>query len=150
MGTYSECVSTRPNDPADLDYPGAELFLPPKGPGSLASLLRRALAAMVDWVIALLIVRAFVDTSGPGAVESFAPLGLFLLMHLILVGTRGATIGHTIVGLRVLAQNQEPAPLKQVLIRTLLVGVFFPAIFTASDGRGFHDKAAGTMTLLTR
>ena len=149
-------MSSRPDSdpgpgPAEgLDYPGAELFLPPKGPGSLASLLRRALAALIDWGIALLIVRAFVDTSGSGAVESFAPLGLFLLMHLVLVGTLGSTIGHTIVGLKVIAQNGEPAPLKQVLIRTLLVGVFFPAIFTAGDGRGFHDKAAGTMTLLTR
>lgn len=156
VATYSECVSSRPNPdpaetgPADLDYPGAELFLPPKGPGSLASLLRRALAAVIDWVIALLIVRAFVDTSGSSAVESFAPLGLFLLMHLVLVGTLGSTIGHKVVGLQVIAQNGQPAPLKQVLIRTLLVGVFFPAIFTANDGRGFHDKAAGTMTLLGR
>lgn len=71
-------------------------------------------------------------------------------MHVVLVGTLGSTIGHKVMGLRVMAQNGEPAPLTQVLIRTVLVGLFFPAIFTASDGRGFHDKAAGTMTLLVR
>lgn len=154
--SYSERVSSRPApDPgpgpaADLDYPGAELFLPPKGPGSLGSLLRRALAALIDWFIALLIVRAFIDTGDSRAAESFAPLALFLLMHVVLVGTLGSTIGHKVMGLRVMAQNGEPAPLTQVLIRTVLVGLFFPAIFTAGDGRGFHDKAAGTMTLLVR
>ena len=145
-------MPSRP-DPAGEpdDYPGAALLLPPRGPGSLASLLRRGLAALIDWGIAqLIVIGVFNIETTRGGAQSFAPLGGFLLMHLLLVGTIGSTIGHRIVGLAVLAQNGEPAPLKQVLIRTGLVALFFPAIFTAGDGRGFHDRAAGTMTLLMR
>ena len=32
----------------------------------------------------------------------------------------------------------------------LMVVLFLPAVFTASDGRGFHDRAAGSMTIRTR
>ena len=38
------------------DSPGAALGLPAQGPGSLAPLLRRALAAIVDWALSQLIV----------------------------------------------------------------------------------------------
>ena len=39
-------VSTPISQP---DHPGAQLGLPPRGPGSLATLVRRALAAIIDW-----------------------------------------------------------------------------------------------------
>lgn len=121
------------------------------GPGSLASLLRRALAAVIDWLIAQLIVIGLFDVQvTAGGAKAFAPLGVFLLMHLILVGTLGTTIGHRVVGIQVAAmEGGAPTP-RMVLIRTLMVALFFPAIFTASDGRGFHDRAAGTTTLRSR
>lgn len=117
----------------------------------MASLLRRALAGIIDWLIAQLIVIAVFDIQvTQGGAAAFAPLGMFLLMHLVLVGTLGTTIGHRIVGVQVTAQEGGAPTLRMVLIRTLMVGLFFPAIFPASDGRGLHDKAAGTVTLRTR
>lgn len=123
----------------------------PPGPGSLASLLRRALAAVIDWLIAQLIaIGVFGIEVTAGGVGAFAPLGIFLLMHLVLVGTIGTTIGHRILGIRVTAlEGGAPTP-RMVLIRTAMTALFFPAIFTASDGRGFHDKAAGTTTVRAR
>ncbi|MDO5504393.1 MAG: RDD family protein [Actinomycetia bacterium] len=138
-------------DAAPEDYTGAELGLPRDGVGSLASLLRRALAAVIDWGIAQLIVTVVFDVRPQeGGTAAFAPLGVFLLMHLLLVGTIGTTIGHRIIGIGVRAfDGAIPRPV-QTGIRTLMVALFFPAIFTASDGRGFHDKAAGTVTVRIR
>lgn len=133
------------------DYTGAELGLPAAGPGSLASLLRRALAAVVDWFIAQLIAITVFDIDVmSGDAGAFAPLGLFLLMHLLLVGTIGSTIGHRVLGIEVRAQDAGAPRPAQVLIRTVLVGLFFPAVFTGSDGRGLHDKGAGTVTVRVR
>jgi uncharacterized RDD family membrane protein YckC len=138
-------------DDASADHPGATLGLPERGPGSLAPLLRRALAAIVDWLLSQLIVVGLLDIpmDGGGA-RAFAPLGIFALMHLLLVGTIGTTIGHKIVGIEVRALDGGPLRPQQTLVRTLMVVLFLPAVFTASDGRGFHDKAAGTMTLRSR
>lgn len=133
------------------DYPGATLRLPPRGPGSLATILRRALAAVIDWMLCQLIAVGLLDVSpDAGGSSAFVPLGLFLLMHVLLVGTIGTTIGHKIVGVEVRAQDGGPMTLKQTMIRTLMVALFFPAILTANDGRGLHDKAAGAMTIRTR
>ena len=133
------------------DDPGAEFGLPPRGPGSLASLLRRALAAIIDWLLAqLIVIGVFGVQVDQGGAAAFAPLGVFALMHLLLVGTIGTTIGHRIVGIGVSALDGGPPRPGQTVIRILMVILFLPAVFTASDGRGFHDRAAGTMTTRIR
>lgn len=137
-------------DPVD-DYPGAALGLPPRGPASLAPILLRGVAAAIDWLLCQLIAIGLLDVSpADGGSGSLVPLGLFLLMHLVLVGTIGTTIGHKIVGIEVRAQDGGSMSPTRTLVRTLMVALFFPAILTANDGRGLHDKAAGAMTIRTR
>lgn len=106
---------------------------------------------MVDWALSQLIVIGLLDIpmTGGGA-GAFVPLGVFALMHLLLVGTIGTTIGHRVVGIEVRGLGGGTLRPQQTLIRTLMVVLFFPAVFTASDGRGFHDKAAGSMTIRSR
>jgi uncharacterized RDD family membrane protein YckC len=141
-------VSTPISQP---DHPGAELGLPPRGPGSLATLVRRALAAIIDWVLAqLIVIGVFGIEIDQGGAAAFAPLGVFALMHLLLVGTIGTTIGHRVVGIGVTGLDGGSLRPAQTAIRTLMVVLFLPAVFTASDGRGFHDRAAGSMTIRTR
>ena len=133
------------------DHPGAELGLPPRGPGSLATLLRRALAAIIDWVLAqLIVIGVFGVEIDQGGGAAFAPLAVFALMHLLLVGTIGTTIGHRVVGIGVAGLDGGSLRPGQTVIRTLMVVLFLPAVFTASDGRGFHDRAAGSLTVRTR
>ena len=142
---------TTPFSNGGSDHPGAARGLPARGRGSLASLLRRGGAALVDLAVSQLIVVTVLDidvTAGGSA--AFAPLGLFALMHLLLVGTIGRTIGHAVVGVEVRALDGGPLRPRQTLMRTLMVLLFLPAVFTADDGRGFHDKAAGAMTLRSR
>jgi uncharacterized RDD family membrane protein YckC len=146
-------VSTPPSPPEHpgAEYPGAELGLPPQGAGSLATFLRRAIGAVIDWMLAqLIVIGVFGIQVDQGGAAAFAPLGVFALMHLLLVGTTGMTIGHRVVGIGVASLDHAPLRPGQTAIRTLLVVLFLPALFTGSDGRGWHDRAAGTLTIRTR
>ncbi|MGL5928081.1 MAG: RDD family protein [Dermatophilaceae bacterium] len=122
---------------SDADDPAAPIS-PPN-----ASLLRRAGAVLVDWLLCQLVVIGLLRIdSGQGA-GAFAPLALFALVNLVLVSTVGSTIGHRLFGLQVWQVRSGRFPL-QVLVRTVLLCLFVPAILTGRDGRSLHDIAAGT------
>jgi uncharacterized RDD family membrane protein YckC len=109
-----------------------------------ASFLRRLGAVLVDWLLCQLIAVALLGgQTSAGGLQAFAPLGLFALENLLLVGTTGATVGHRIFRMQVWQVREGVYPL-QVLIRTVLLCLFVPAILVGSDGRGLHDVAAGT------
>lgn len=108
-----------------------------------APLGRRVVALVVDWGLATAISAGFLDN------HPLATLGVFALMTLVLVATRGATIGHTLLGLRVRAvDGGAPRPL-QALIRTGSLCVVVPAVVWGLDGRGLHDVWAGTRIVRT-
>ncbi|HET7761911.1 MAG TPA: RDD family protein [Phycicoccus sp.] len=122
--------------------------MPPSTDGSAspatATFLRRLGAVLVDWLLCQLIAIGLLGVdSAAGGLQAFAPLGIFALENLLLVGTMGATIGHRIFGMQVWQVREGVYPL-QVLIRTVLLCLFVPAVLVGSDGRGLHDVAAGT------
>ena len=110
---------------------------------------RRVLGALVDWALCTFIAFGvfevplpFTETAGSGA---WVTLAVFAVENLLLVGTLGYTVGHRVAGLRVRAlHGGAPAPV-QVLVRTVLLCLFLPATFWDREGRGLHDKAAGTV-----
>ncbi|WP_296667547.1 RDD family protein [Demequina sp.] len=118
---------------------------------------RRLAGIGIDWLLCMLISSAFfVDPLYPvdqvTAIERvllagspFATLGVWAVQHLILVATLGSTIGHRLFGLRVVRLDGAPyvGPLK-ALIRTALLALVIPAVVWGPDGRGLHDRAAGT------
>lgn len=131
------------------DFPGQRLGLPREGSGSIGRFGRRILGAFVDWTLCTLIASAvfdvplpFTQTADGGA---WVTLGIFAAENLLLVGTLGSTIGHRVVGLQVRSVNGAPAKPVQVVVRTLLLCLFLPATIWDRDGRGLHDKAAGTV-----
>lgn len=130
------------------EYAGQRLGLPQHGPGSIGRFGRRLVAVFVDWticqLIAFLLFRVELGHGGPG---SFLPLAIFALENLLLVGTLGFTVGHRVVGLGVLSRTGRRASFVQVLIRTFLLCLAIPALIWDRDGRGLHDKAAGTVIL---
>ncbi len=140
--------------------PGDRLGLPTSGRGSVARAGRRLAALAVDWFMCLLISAAFF----PGTAstfwltrgDSFATLGVFALENLLLVGTLGHSFGHRVLGLRVLrvvpgGAGEPPVVLPRppgfgrAFVRTLLLCLVVPAAIWDADGRGLHDKAAGTV-----
>ncbi len=129
----------------------ARLALPAAGPGSRASTVRRLVALAVDWVACLAIAGA-VAGRGP-----FAPLVVLFVENVVLVSTIGTTLGHRLLGVRVYrlggADGREPVAgppgLRAGLVRTVLLLLVLPAVVWDADGRGMHDRLAGTLILRT-
>jgi uncharacterized RDD family membrane protein YckC len=128
--------------------------MPRTGRGSIARFGRRLVGVLIDWTACQLIAAALFDVPLPFAGvasgnDTLILLGLFALENLLLVGTTGYTLGHRVVGLRVLSLDGQRARPFQVLVRTLLLCLFLPAMFWDKDGRSLHDRAAGTLIVRT-
>ena len=122
--------------------------MPLCGPGSLARFGRRLVAVLVDWFICDLIAAGFMGFRlGQGGLGAFKPLVVFVLMNLLLVGTLGSTIGHRLLGIRVVKVGGASAGPLLTAIRTVLLAVVIPAVIWDRDTRGLHDKIAGTVTV---
>lgn len=124
---------------------------PSEGPGSMARLLPRAGALIIDWALCSLIAAALLGYrwGGSGA-EGFKPLAVFAVENALLVSTLGTTIGHRIFGLAVRRADGTPPGFLAGLVRTALLCLALPAAFSDRYGRGWHDKAAGTLILRSR
>lgn len=141
-GTAYPCRVVTPAEPA---YAGAQLGLPAAGPGSLAPLGRRFVAIVIDWVIAQLVASFVLGANlSKGGSVGFVVLGVFAVLSIVSLTAVGATFGHWLLGLQ-LRQARQGAFVVQVLVRTALLCLFVPAVLTGSDGRGFHDRIAGTV-----
>ena len=141
---------------AEGQYRGRDLGLPPSGPGAIAGFGIRFVGVLIDWGIASLIARGlfavplpFSQPPATGA-QNFVVLGVFAVMHLLLVGTLGYTIGHRIVGLQVRSLAAGRVLPVQAVVRTILLCLFIPAVVWDRDGRGLHDKVPGTVIVRTR
>ncbi|HWK91076.1 MAG TPA: RDD family protein [Luteimicrobium sp.] len=142
MVSRDEIGSWLEGTPGGPSTRGARLGLPPDGPGSLAPLGRRIVALLVDWALCWAVSLGFFGGN------SWATLLIFLGENVVLVGTAGFTVGHRVLGLRVRrlvadAPDGQPGPLR-ALVRSLLVCLVIPAVVWDGDGRGLHDRAAGT------
>jgi uncharacterized RDD family membrane protein YckC len=125
-------------------YAGERLGLPEDGPGSVAGFQRRLLAVTIDWVACVVIARAF--SSGP-----WVPLLVFFVENVLLLSTLRSTFGMRLVGLRVdRVGTTEPASPLRIALRSLLLCLVIPATIWDRDGRGLHDKAAGTVVVRAR
>jgi uncharacterized RDD family membrane protein YckC len=148
-GAYPSFVVERDDLGSWLGGPAAgvraeRLGLPESGPGSLAGVGRRIVALCIDWAVSLGITALIL----PG--DPFVTLGVFLVMNIILVGSIGFTIGHRLLGLqvRVLQERGNAGSFVgfwRSSVRSVLVCLVIPAVVWDSDGRGLHDRAAGTV-----
>ncbi|MDN4486848.1 RDD family protein [Demequina sp. SYSU T00039] len=128
----------------------------------VAPTMRRLLGIGIDWILSLLVSSAFFADPAldPGvatlpervllAGAPFATLGVWAAQHLLLVATLGTTIGHRVMGLRVIREDGASfvGPVK-ALIRTALLALVIPAVVWGPDGRGLHDRLAGTRIVRT-
>ncbi|MCC2333516.1 RDD family protein [Cellulomonas wangsupingiae] len=139
---------------------GARLGLPPTGPGSMARLGRRVAALAVDWVACLAVAAVLLPVRADGPFllrgDALGTLAVFAVENLVLVATLGHTLGHRLLGLQVRpvvgggstagASVPPRAPgFVQSLLRALLLCLVLPAAVWDGDGRGLHDRAAGTV-----
>ncbi|MFH9015058.1 RDD family protein [Streptomyces sp. NPDC017943] len=128
----------------DFGYRGEQLGLPEEGSGSIARPGRRIGALAVDWGLSLLIAYGLIADSYNEAAQVWAPLIMFALMVLT-VGTVGFTPGKRLFGIRVLALDTGRVSPWRAVLRTVLLFLAIPALIWDRDGRGLHDRLAGTV-----
>jgi uncharacterized RDD family membrane protein YckC len=149
-GLAAAGVDTRPEG----GWRGRRWGLPPEGPGAVATTGSRVAAFVLDVVLSALIgglVRALVDDATTRSL-SLADESAFAVQVLLLTALTGQSLGKRVLGIRVvrLAEQEGPPGFLPAAIRTALVMLVIPAVFMDRDGRGLHDKAAGTLVVRTR
>jgi uncharacterized RDD family membrane protein YckC len=122
---------------------GHRFGLPAEGPGSVASFGRRLCAFVLDALLCALVAGAFVQ---PPELWSYVPLAV---VYVVAVPLFGQTPAMKLLGLRLVSTSQGPLSLPRALLRFALLGLLLPAVVSDPDGRGLHDKAAGSVVVRT-
>lgn len=125
--------------PSAQTYPGQRLGLPQSGSDSLAGFWRRLLALLIDWALASFISWALFGF------DNVATLVTFALCQWLFIATAGFSVGHRVMGLRVRRLDAQWVGFWRSLIRIGLILLVLPPTIWDADGRGLHDKAAGTV-----
>ncbi|OPG01318.1 RDD family protein [Streptomyces sp. GKU 895] len=129
----------------DFGYRGQQLGLPEEGPGSIARPGRRLGALAVDWGMSVLIASQLITQGYETPATSNWALLVFFVMSVLTVGTIGFTPGKRLFGLRVVEVTTGQVKPLRALLRCLLLCLAVPALIWDRDGRGLHDRLAGTV-----
>jgi uncharacterized RDD family membrane protein YckC len=136
-------------------------------PYATASLRRRALALLVDWIACSFVIVIF---RGPGATPlvggflvdrpdaqaGWWVLLVYLVESVVLTTLAGGSFGKIATRLRTVRTTPvgpqlqpDPRPLDPIrtIARQILIAVVIPPLIFRPDGRGLHDLAAGTATV---
>ncbi|WP_405580685.1 RDD family protein [Streptomyces sp. NBC_01190] len=128
----------------EFGYRGERLGLPEHGPGSIASVGRRLVALFIDWILCVLIAYGLIAHRDYGASNPWA-LVVFGALNVIALSLVGSTPGKRLLGLRLVRLDGSRLMPLAVLLRTVLLLLVIPAVVWDRDGRGLHDKAAGSV-----
>ena len=130
--------------PADADkstaYPGQRFGLPQRGPGSVASMPRRLLALLIDWLLSMLIAYWLTHSQ-------FWTIVVFAIEVYVLTATTGFTVGKRLVGIRTVRTDGGPVGFGWALLRTAILLTVVPPLLTDRDLRGLHDRASDTIVI---
>lgn len=102
---------------------------------------RRLLALGIDWAVALVISNVWFGNA------PWATLAIFAVMHILLLGTLGTTLGKRIARIQVVRLGGAWAGPVKALVRTVLLCLVVPPLMVDADGRGAHERLAGTVQI---
>ena len=125
------------------EYAGARLGLPEHGRGAVAGFGRRIVAYLIDSLACALIAYGLLR-------DQQLTLLVFAAEVLVLTWLAAGSAGQLAYGLRVVRLDGKPIGLLRAALRTLLLCLLIPALIWDRDGRGLHDKAAGTVVVRAR
>ena len=134
---------SRQESGADTAYAGQRLGLPAEGRGRVAGFGARLAAFLVDAVLCSALAWGL--TRDPAWTTP-----IFGLEVLVLTVLGGASAGQRVRGLQVVRLDGRPVGVLRAALRTVLLLLLIPALIWDRDGRGLHDRAAGTAVLHTR
>jgi uncharacterized RDD family membrane protein YckC len=151
IASWMPGTAAYPGNPPSGDYPGERFGATRTGPGSVAGFGRRLAAVTVDWFLAAFIAGLF---AGPDPLArtsfSWVVLGVWFLLTAVPVAAFGGTPGMALLGIRVAPLHAALVGVPRALLRTALLALVIPALTRDGDGRGWHDRAAGTIVVRTR
>lgn len=136
-------------DAAPQRWPGERLGLPETGRRSIARLPRRIVGIVVDWALATLLSLAFFST-GEWQTDGFVTLAIFAALQIVFLLVVNGSIGHLIVGIRLVPIRGGRLAFWQPFVRTALLCLGIPALLWDADQRGLHDRAAATLLVNIR
>ncbi|MEO6826114.1 MAG: RDD family protein [Microbacteriaceae bacterium] len=136
-----DATPTRFGDLAPSRWPGERLGLPASGRGSVGRIGRRIAALSIDWAMTLLLCNVFLT------LDPWFTAGVFALLQIIFIPTLGGSIGHRLVGMRVVPIRGGYVGWWRPIVRSVLLALVIPALVWDSDQRGFHDSVAGTVLI---
>lgn len=129
-------------------YRGERIGLPRTGSGSLTTTGPRLGAFLADAIASSLVAALFVHHNGPSFADklpgswSLIPLAVDYVLGCLVAGR---TIGMYLFGLRLVrVQHAKSLDAGTLVIRTVLLFLFVPALIFDRDGRGLHDRATDT------
>ncbi len=135
----------------DLGYRGQQLGLPQTGPGSVAGSGRRAVALFIDWTCCAILAQLLLPQFRYGSQGSaLVTLAVFAVVKLLFTCLGGASFGQRSLGIRVAPLHRPTVDPLRAVLRTVLLCLVIPAAIWDRDGRGLHDRAAGTVVIRTR
>ena len=121
------------------EWPGKSLGLPRSGPRSVARFGRRLVALLVDWLPAYLVSYAFFDGN------VWVTLGIFAVLQILFISLLSGSVGHLILGMRVVPVSGGWVGIARPALRTVLLCIVIPAVIWDKDQRGMHDRLSGTV-----
>ncbi len=113
---------------------------------------RRVLALVIDWILSLLVVGAFIgqDVWGGGGAAQWAPLAVFATEAWILTTLLGGSAGQLLVGVVIRRTSGARLDAGRALLRTLLICLVIPPVVYNMDQQGLHDLAVDSIALKGR
>ncbi len=133
-------MTTGPAAPAP-DWPGQRLGLPEFGSRSVARFGRRLGAIAIDWAIAVVISAAFF------AYDPLVTLLIFVGMQVLMTVIVNGSVGHSLLGLRVVPMEGGLLGVWRPVVRALLIALVIPALVWDENNRGLHDRLSRTILL---
>jgi uncharacterized RDD family membrane protein YckC len=128
-------------DRSDTAVPDG-LALAKSGPGSPAGFGRRFAALVIDCTLSALVAMLFTRPEPP---KLWSAVVLFVA-YTFFVGLFAQTPGMRLLGIGcVRVTDGTPIGLPRAALRALLLQLVFPAAVMDRHGRGWHDRAAGSV-----
>jgi len=133
-------LTARPAEGQAPAYPGQRFGLPEQGPGSVATMMRRVGALLIDWLLSMLVAYWLTHSQ-------FWTIVVFAVEVYMLTALTGCTVGKRLLGIRVIRTNGGLVGFGWSLVRTAILLTVVPPLLADRDLRGLHDRAADTIVV---
>ena len=140
MAKKSAQLTARPAEGQAPAYPGQRFGLPEQGPGSVATMMRRVGALLIDWLLSMLVAYWLTHSQ-------FWTIVVFAVEVYMLTALTGCTVGKRLLGIRVIRTNGGLVGFRWSLVRTAILLTVVPPLLADRDLRGLHDRAADTIVV---